>query len=125
MGIQFTSVSRPKTDEALSAVDTVASEIDGVLQAAGYTLPVTNASALSLLKRYNKFGAAAQAWHSGFTSDDEPPHVRYWRETYENFLARLRRGEQELPGADADEDIAFGIAPAVPRDGYWLTGEEL
>jgi hypothetical protein len=83
---------------------------------------------VAVMKKYNTFGAAVQAWHAGFSSGDEPPRVAYWREQVDAFIARLRRGEQQLPGATTEEgvdDPAFGIAPAVPRESYWLTGEEL
>ena len=127
MGATFSATSRPNTDEVTAAIDGVSGEIDGVLQATGYTLPVTNADALALLKRYTKFGAAAQAWHTGYVSDDEPARVSYWREAYDGFIARLRRGEQQIPGEviDDEENIAFEIVPHVQRDRYWLTGEAL
>ena len=127
MGQKFSATSRPNTDQVEEAIDGVSGEIDGVLQATGYPLPVTDISALALLKRYAKFGASAQAWHSGYVADDEPARVTYWRETYEAFIARLRRGEQELPGetVDDEEDFAFAIVPHPQRDRYWLTGEKL
>jgi hypothetical protein len=127
MGQTFSNTSRPNSANVEEAIDGVSGEIDGVLQATGYALPVTNLSALALLKRYTKFGAAAGAWHSGYVSDDEPARVTYWREIYESFIARLRRGEQQLPGEEISDDdgIAFAIAPHVQRDRYWLTGEAL
>ncbi len=127
MGQKFSSTSRPSVPQVEEALEGVSGEIDGVLQASGYPLPVLSASALALLKRYAKFGAAAQAWHSGYVSEDEPARVTYWRETYEAFIARLRRGEQELPGEviDETEEIAFAIVPHPQRDRYWSTGEKL
>lgn len=127
MGTTFAADSRPTTTEVSDSIDTVAAELDGVAQAAGYSVPVTGAAAVTLLKRYNIFGAAVSAWHSGIIGDDEPARVTYWNEQYQNFLARLRRGEQQLPGesADSEEDIAFAVVPTAQRDGYWSKGEML
>lgn len=127
MGIKFTATSRPATDDVSAFIDHAAADLDGVAQSAGYTVPVTGTQAVALMKRYNVYGAAVAAWHAGFVSDDLPPRVEYWDTQYNNFIARLRRGEQELPGADSesDTDPFFGIAPAVPRDEYWTTEESL
>ncbi len=127
MAMTFTTTSRPTTTEVNTAIDTVSAELDGVAAAAGYDLPITNASALELLKRYAIFGAAVSAWHTGFVGDDEPARVTWWNDQYQNFLSRLRRGEQLLPGevVDDEETIAFAIAPHPQRDRYWSTGEVL
>jgi len=126
-GQRYEVNSRPSSIEVQSAIDTVAAELDGVAQAAGYSVPVTGAAGVALLKRYNIFGAAVSAWHTGIVQDDEPARVTYWNEQYTAFIGRLRRGEQQLPGesADAEEDIAFAIAPHPQRDAYWSTGEAL
>ena len=126
-GLKFSHDSRPPVREVQSVIETVAAELDGVAQAAGYTVPVTSEAAVSVLKRYNVFAAAVAAWHTAIVDTDEPSRVTYWREQYDAFLGRLRRGEQQLPAesADSEEDIAFAIAPHTQRDGYWSTGEAL
>lgn len=119
MGQKFSQSTRPTTDTVETVIDGVSSEIDGVLQAIGYPLPVTNTSALALLKRYAKFGASAEAWHSGYISDDEPARVAYWRETYSDFIGRLRRAEQELPGEVSEGGPSTGFSVSTKRvDGY-------
>jgi hypothetical protein len=127
MGQQFGQTTQPNLEQVESAIAGVGGEIDGVLQATGYALPVVDVSALALLNRYTKFGACAQAWHSGYVSGDEPARVTYWRETYETFIGRLRRGEQQLPGEtiEDEENISFAIAPHPQRDRYWTTGKAL
>ncbi len=128
MQTKFTSVGKPPKARVEEIVDEVSGELDGVIEAAGYTLPITATAALALLRRYNTYGAAAAAWHAGFILEKDMPRVVYWNEEYQNFLSRLRRGEQYLPGIsndDASDYPAFGIAPAVRRENYWLTGEEL
>jgi hypothetical protein len=115
-GLTFSGTSRPTTTEVDEFVSDVAAELDGVLQAAGYTLPITDSDALNLLGRYNKFGSAVQAWHAGYLSNDEPPRVAYWRTAYENFLNRLRKGEQELPGEGESEVSSQSIVFDVARN---------
>lgn len=107
--------------------DNVSAEIDGVLAAAGYTVPVTSAQALALLKSYAEKAAAAEAWHEGHTTDAALPKIEYWEKSYADFLARIRRGEQSLPGITVTADYvpAFGVAPAVPRDNYFTTEQTL
>jgi hypothetical protein len=127
MGTKFSHDSRPPVREVESMIATIAAELDGVAQAAGYDVPITGAQGVALLKRYTIFGAGVAAWHTMIVSEDEPARVTYWREQYDNFLARLRRGEQGIPGEtiEAEEDIAFAIAPHPQRDRHWLTGETL
>ena len=127
LGTKFSHDSRPPVREVESMIDVTAAELDGVAQAAGYAVPVSAADAVKLLKRYNIFGAAVPAWHTMIVDADEPSRVTYWREQYDAFIGRLRRGEQQLPGesADSEEDIAFEIAPHPQRDRFWLTGEGL
>ena len=120
MGQTFSTTSRPNIEAVEEAIDGVSGEIDGVAQAAGYTLPIVDASALSTLQRYAKFGACAQAWHSGYVSNDEPARVTYWREQYDAFIARLRRGEQQLPGEVPGSEPDAKTFSAAPQrvDGY-------
>lgn len=127
IGSKFSPDSRPTREEVDILVENVSGELDGVAQAAGYTVPITGAAAIKLLRLYNTYGAAVPAWHAMIIADDAPARVTFWQEQYNAFIGRLRRGEQQLPGesADAEEDIAFAIAPHPQRDRYWLTGEAL
>jgi hypothetical protein len=126
MQATFSATSRPTADEVDSIITNIAAEIDGVAQAAGYEVPVTTAQAIAMLKTYNAYGAAVAAWHAGFISDALPPRVEYWNTSYRDFLSRLRKGEQQLPGASitGEEDIAFEIAPQYQRDSYWSESDE-
>jgi len=124
----FAATSSPTATEVEQMIDDVASEIDGVLRAAGYSTPVTATNALPLLRRMNQFGAAPSAFHGSALTDTEPARVKYWREAYDAFLVRIRKGEQYLPDLDpeeADDEFAFGIAPGIQREEYWLTDQEI
>lgn len=117
----------PTFEDVEGMIVNVAADLNGVAQAAGYDVPVTATAAVALMKRYNILGAAVEAWHSAFISEAEPARVEYWRTQYAQFVARLRRGEQELPTEEplSDLDPSFDIAPAVRRDTYWTTDQEL
>ncbi len=127
LGTKFSHDSRPPVREVEAMITTTEAELDGVAQAAGYTVPITGTQGVALLKRYAIFGAGVAAWHTMIVDTDEPARVTYWREQYDAFIGRLRRGEQQLPGesADSEEDIAFEIAPHPQRDNFWLTGQTL
>ncbi|HLF28223.1 MAG TPA: hypothetical protein VJG32_17980 [Anaerolineae bacterium] len=126
MGMTFDEVSQPPIDEVEDAITNIAGEIDGVLEAAGYALPVAAEAALSMLEQYNKFGAGARVWFSAFSDMEAPERVKYWRDSYNAFLQRIKAGTQKLPGEDisGEEDIAFDVAPHPARDGFWLTGQD-
>jgi len=126
MQIKFSLNSRPNLKQVKEIIAAVAAELDGVVQAAGYTVPVTATAAKAVLTRENTLGAACECWHAGYISDTAPARAEYWCEQYAAFLNRLRKGEQQLPGLTptSDLDPAFAIAPQVARDPYWGRGED-
>ena len=113
----------PNRADVEEFIDDVAAELDGIAQAAGYTVPVTTTQAVALMKRYNRICAAVATWHAGYISDNSPARVEYWHEQCEGFKNRLRKGEQQLPGLTptSDLDPAFGIHTFPNRDAYWTT----
>lgn len=126
MGITFTISGRPSTDDVDEAIISVAADLDGAAQAAGYTVPVTGASAIALMKRYNTFGAACQAWHTGYVSQTIAPRADFWCTSYRDFLKALRDGKTQLPGEEPESDLdpVFGIVQQPPRDRYWTREDE-
>ena len=128
MQARFTVNTRPSAPDADMIVDNIAADLDGIAQAAGYTVPVTATQAKALMKRYNTLGAACECWHSGWRSDAQtPPNVEYWCNTYTDFIKRLRAGEQQLPGInpESNTDGYFIARPQIPRDGWLTQSEEL
>jgi hypothetical protein len=117
---------RPDREDVEAIITDVAAELDGIAQAAGYTVPVTNSQAVALLKRYNTVCACVSVWHSGFISDAAPARVEYWDKQCEAFKMRLKKGEQQLPGLTPTSDIdpVFSIVAFPNRDRYWRTDEE-
>lgn len=115
----FTETSHPDQEEAEAMCDQVSAELDGVAQAAGYATPVTTVDGLALLKRYATFGVAPQVWYARYATQDEPARVAYWRTAYADFVARLRRGEQQLPGETETSGPGSGFSAGTRRvDGY-------
>lgn len=127
MDRKFDATTEPTSARVVVMIADVASEIDGVLRAAGYSPPITAADALGLMRKMNSFGAAPAVFHSSYFVETEPPKVAYWREVYKDFIARVRRGEQQIPGLDPEADIdpVFAITPSPQRDDYWLTNQDL
>jgi hypothetical protein len=116
----------PRYDDVQEYIDGVAANLNGILQAMGYTVPVTATDAVALLKRYNTFGAACQAYHAGYRTEDIlPPHAEYWCNQYSEFIARLEEGAQQLPGLtpEGPDDPVFEIVQSPPRDRYF-TGQD-
>jgi len=114
---------RPNRADVTEIIAEVSSDLDGIAQAAGYTVPVTSESAARVMKRYTRLCTAAQVWNSGFISMAPPVRLEYWEGQCEGFKERLRKGEQYLPGLtpESDLDPAFGIATFPNRDRYWQT----
>jgi hypothetical protein len=126
MGTKFTIDSRPSTADVDEAIDGVSADLDGAAQASGYTVPVTGVQAVALMKRYNRYGAACTAWHTGYVSDTLPPRVEHWCSTYRDFLKALREGKVQLPGEEPESDLdpVFAIVQQPPRDRYWTGKDE-
>lgn len=99
----------------------ISAELDGVMQAVGYVVPITGATGLALLNSYATMGAAVRAWHAGFQSSNAPANVEYWDTTYRDFLMRLKKGDQTIPDETTEDGTstphAFSVAPKAAR--YW------
>jgi len=100
MGQHFSDSTRPSFQQVQDAIEFVSAELDGLAMVAGYTLPLSSAETLRLMKRYAVFGAAASAWHTGVVSNDEPARIAYWEKVYSDFVTRITGGNQGLPGAE-------------------------
>lgn len=115
---KFTNSTSPPMSKVAQLVMDVSADLDGVLIAAGYTLPITGTLSLSMLRRYTTYGVAAGAWHAGVHTDSDTPRVVYWTTEYREFIGRLRRQEEFLPDEDADNaltDPVFELAPFARR----------
>lgn len=105
VGLPINAESQPGRTEVNRIITTVAREIDGVLQAAGYTLPVgpTFLDALEMLKSYNTLGAAYRTWYGAQRGTAVFPAAVSWQTDYREFLKALKKNEIALPGIGPDD----------------------
>ena len=101
--LKFGPEDRPSRAEATRIIRGVAAEIDGVLEAAGYTLPIPQSAtrSLDMLKHYNILGGAYRCWYAAFRGSQDMTSPPTWREDYKDFLMGLRKNEIALPDAPA------------------------
>jgi hypothetical protein len=125
MRTTFTPTTKPAIGQIEGFIANASSRLDGVAQAAGYDVPVTDTIALGLMKDACIFGVSCRAWHAGWFSDTAPARAEYWCTEYREFLASLRKGEVQLPGVEPESDLdpAFAIVQQPPRD-TWFTGRD-
>jgi hypothetical protein len=124
MSVTHTSSTQPTITSVTDFCADVSAELDGVAGAAGYSVPVDSVPGLALMNSYATMGSAVKAWHAGYQAQQEPANVAYWREAYEGFLFRLRRGEQSIPGEvpGNPETATTFSAPTNRVDGYSILG---
>jgi len=93
----YGAATTPTTTQVNALIDQIAVEIDAVLQAGGYTVPVTTpANFLNSLKYINAYGAAALAEMGMFPEVSEmgqTPHWKLLNDKYEGWMKQLREGE--------------------------------
>jgi hypothetical protein len=105
--------STPTQTQVEQFITDIAVEIDNVLQAQGYTIPVTSpANFVSHLKQVNANGAAALADMAMFpdSPDGTSPYGKQLYEIYQKQLAALRNGEvpaQLGPGSSSSPVASY------------------
>ena len=96
----YSSTSTPTSTQIDTLIAQVAVEIDAVLEAQGFTVPVTTpTNFVNALKAVNAYGAAALAEMGMFPETSEIGSTPHWKvlwETYKDWLKQLRAGEIPL-----------------------------
>jgi len=102
VGFKYDAETQPSRTEAREIIIGVAAEIDGALEAVGYTIPIPASATrtLQMLKRYNTIGAAYRLWHADVRGTDNFPHVQSWELDFRTFLERIIEGKMKLPNVD-------------------------
>jgi len=96
-GLTLSTASKPTLAQAEGFIDQVAAEVNAVLKAAGYSVPVTGPNDLYMLKRYVSQKAAAMTYHAAYGGfGDVPARVQQWEDEYAAFLARIADKTQGL-----------------------------
>lgn len=108
----FTDETKPTASQVIGFIQDTAGELDGILRGLGYSLPVatTATSALSVLRSYNTYGAAALVEQTAQHSTTLESTMKLW----EDAKAMLRSGGIELDAAkDAtNSSVRFPCAPS-------------
>lgn len=104
-GFKYDAESQPSRTEARNIIEGVAADIDGALEAAGYSLPIASSATRTLtrLKYYNTLGAAYRIWHADVRGAETFPAVVSWETDYREFITRLEDGKTKLPDVDSDD----------------------
>lgn len=127
MSITHGASTKPTSTSVTDFCADVSAELDGVLQAVGYVVPITGATGLALLNSYATMGAAVKAWHAGFQSQTAPANVEYWDRTYTDFLKRLKAGDQTIPDEEIGDgtaaSVGFSVRPIARR--YWADKRDI
>lgn len=90
------------TEEDIAAIiEQVEAELDGLVAAQGYAIPVTAPRAKAMLAQAATFGACARILgaYAGTTADASPRENAYWQR-YREFCDRLMAQPGLLEGAD-------------------------
>jgi hypothetical protein len=119
---QLDSDSEPTLNDVTDLIDQVEAEINGVLSAEGYaTVPATGSDDINLLRGYVERKASYEAFTLIYGPNELPSAVKRWHDAYQEFLARLRRGEQYLPNQQpqSEDEPFFLTVRTTERDDYF------
>lgn len=109
-GFVLTQNTVPSNDQAGALIDLISAEIDGLLAARQYVLPVTNPSSLMLLKTTCIYGSAALIYKAWFAGNDgisgDNGAAKFFEEKYQAQLQNIREGA--MGDAAASEAVSFG-----------------
>lgn len=83
----FGATSIPNASQVAEFLDFTAADLDSILAADGYALPVPTTASIALLnlKRLNAIGAWVQVEHSAQVSDDRDRAQRMWDAARKEF----------------------------------------
>ncbi len=103
----------PTSTQVSTYCDMVSAEIDAVLEAKGYTVPVTSpTNFVNLLKYIASYGAAALAEHAMFPETSEMGQTPSWKmlqAIYKDWLAKLADGTI-IPASLSQGSASVGAA---------------
>jgi len=120
----YSSSTTPNATQVNALIDLVAVEIDSILQAQGYTVPVTTPSNfVNALKYVNAYGAAALAEAGMFPETTDPGQTAHWQmlnKKYEGWLEQLRKGEipSSLSPGTSSADVASYYTQMGDKDDF-------
>lgn len=87
---RLASISSLTTAEIDEFIDQVEQEINSGLRYCGYTVPITNANDVTMLKRFVAEKASAMSYHAAVIDETSPAWVIKYEEDYTAFMLRVR-----------------------------------
>lgn len=108
----YSSETDPTDDQVNQFIVDIAAELDGVIASHGFSVPVTDAKVVAILKGYNETGAAYKASGAMFTDDDGAKRRNELYSEYHsalsellqngNFIIRLLAEDEADPGPESN-----------------------
>lgn len=117
----FAGGTNPTLTQVNNKINQVEGIINGVLSAEGYeTVPATGANDVLMLRDYTAKKVVADLWRYRYADRGDSPY-RAWEKEFEDFLARLRRGEQYLidQQPQSEDEPFFMIIRQPQREDYF------
>lgn len=100
---RLSSVASLTTTEIEDFIEEVEAEINSGLRYCGYTVPISNANDITMLRRFVAEKAAAMSYHAAFIDEASPDIVKRYEEDYTAFMLRLRECKLALESTVATD----------------------
>lgn len=109
----ITSSSRITTANVDEVCDTESVELDGILLGAGFTVPITGANSLKIMKKICALRVAASCWRKLHvtTQSDQPTMADEWRKEADELLEAVLSGEMLLVDAPTESSTSISSGP--------------
>lgn len=116
----ITETSKPTSTQAAGYLSRVSSLLDGILAGQGYSVPITGAESVEILRHINLLGAGYWTTRIMFPSNTNGM-VTELRDEYVLMMNLLRNEEMQLPDATtAPENVAIDASSlGFPEDSCW------
>jgi len=115
-GPPIVAATIPTATQGAALLLSCKAEIDGILGAAGYSLPITDAGALTYLSVVNSYGAAAFILRAKYPTADKPgggaSATTFWTGRYYAALEALKTGALGIVQSRSGRTIAHGFKDA-------------
>lgn len=120
----YGAATTPTSTQVTALIAQIAAEIDAILEAQGYTVPVTSpATFVTSLLTVNAYGVAALAEAAMFpetTAPGETAHWSYLEKKYQAWLKDLRAGivPSSLSRSEAASNAASNYTEDTDQENY-------
>lgn len=111
-GFVIEDTSTPSETDVEAWIAEHESQLNGLLKAAGYSVPVTGSNDVPYLRKLVAEKTACKTWGIAFPVDTDqlPAQVKGWCEAWDAALKAIKDGEFTL----VDQDIRLGMGVIYP-----------